>query len=65
MESEKNTLDLVSLMVAGKRVGRTAKTLRNWMTEGKLRGSQGLCYVNHKPMIDWPMFAEAFIKRAP
>jgi hypothetical protein len=65
MESEKNTLDLVSLMVAGKRIGRTAKTLRNWMTEGKLRGDHGLYYVNNRPMIDWPVFAVAFIKRAP
>jgi len=49
---------------AGRRIGRKAKTILNWIHIGKLGGAQGLCYVAGRPVIDWQMFEAAFIKRA-
>lgn len=56
--------DLITVQEAAMRIARQKKTLHNWISEGKLRGDQGLCYVMGRPMIDWPRFQAAFVKRA-
>ncbi len=59
---------LITFDEAARRIGRQKKTLQNWVYNGTLRGLNGLCYVgppNHqRPMIDWSLFASAFIRRA-
>lgn len=54
---------LVTLAEAAQRIGRNKRTVQNWIYDGRLRGPQGLCYVNGRPAIDWPLFEAAFIKR--
>jgi hypothetical protein len=59
---------LITIEEAARRIGRQKKTLQNWIYNGTLRGENGLCYVgppdHRRPMIDWHLFAQAFIQRA-
>ncbi len=55
---------LITIAEAASRIGRSKGTVQNWIYSGRLRGAQGLCYVNNRPAIDWPLFQAAFVKRA-
>jgi len=54
----------VTIGEAARRVGRAKKTLQNWIADGKLRGAQGLYYLNGRPMIEWAIFEAAFLRKA-
>ena len=55
--------NLVTLAEAARRIGRNKRTVQNWIYNGTLRAGQGLCRVNGRPAIDWPLFEAAFIHR--
>ena len=59
---------LITIEEATRRIGRQKRTLQNWIYNGTLRGENGLCYLgppdHQRPMIDWYLFAPAFIRRA-
>jgi hypothetical protein len=54
----------VSLEEAATRAHLKIKTLRNWISTRRLGGAQGLVYVGSRPVIDWPLFEKAFVRRA-
>ena len=63
-EQEAPVLHLVTLAEAAERIGKSPKTVNNWIHSGRLGGKEGLCYVVSRPMIDWPLFERAFVRRA-
>jgi hypothetical protein len=55
---------LITLTEAAERIGRKKKTIQNWISEGKVRGAQGLWYSAGRPMLDWDVFSVWTFKKA-
>jgi hypothetical protein len=66
MADKSNTVprELITVGEAARRIGRSKKTLMNWIYDRRLRGENGLYYVAGRPMVDWAVFERAFIQKA-